>query len=111
MAAFRISDWLEPASLVEVEVPEPGPGQARVRVAGCGLCHSDLAMGMIPADLGAAMGWQVPFTLRHGPAGGDTGRRGVTGIVRHLPLVSPRRRERLPQRRGGPGLRARRGAG
>lgn len=71
MAAYRIPDWLEPASIVEVEVPVPGPGQVRVRGAwaGRGLCHSDLAMGLIPADLGAAMGWQVPFTLGHETAG------------------------------------------
>jgi propanol-preferring alcohol dehydrogenase len=88
MAAYRIPDWLEPASIVEVEVPVPGPGQVRVRVAGCGLCHSDLAMGLIPADLGAAMGWQVPFTLGHETAGWvDALGPGVVDLAEGTPVA------------------------
>ena len=92
MAAYRISQWLEPAALVEVPVPEPGPGQVRVRVAGCGLCHSDLGMGLIPADLGASMGWRVPFTLGHETAGWvDAIGPGVAGLAEGDPvaLASP----------------------
>ena len=69
MRAYRITSWLEPAELVEIAVPEPGPGQVRVRVAGCGLCHSDLVMGQMPAESAEAMGWSVPFTLGHETAG------------------------------------------
>lgn len=88
MAAYRISSWLEPASLVEVPVPEPGPGQVRVRVAGCGLCHSDLAMGLIPADLGVAMGWAVPFTLGHETAGWvDAIGAGVSGFAEGMAVA------------------------
>lgn len=88
MAAYRITTWLEPASLEEVAVPEPGPGQVRVRVAGCGLCHSDLAMGLIPAELGAALGWTVPFTLGHETAGWiDAIGPGVSGLVEGAPVA------------------------
>lgn len=69
MRAYRIGQWNEPARLVEAPVPEPGRGQVRVRVGGCGLCHSDLAMGQVDANLGAALGWSTPFTLGHETAG------------------------------------------
>ena len=69
MLAYRITDWLAPARLVEVPVPEPGPHQVRVKVAGCGLCHSDLAMGQMPGEVGESIGWKVPFTLGHETAG------------------------------------------
>ena len=69
MPAFRLLGWQQPPELVEVAVPEPGPGQVRVRVAGCGLCHSDLAMAEMPGEIGRALGWHVPFTLGHETAG------------------------------------------
>lgn len=69
MAAYRVRDWLAAPEIAEVPVPEPGPGEVLVRVAGCGLCHSDLAMPMIPAELGRSMDWRVPFTLGHETAG------------------------------------------
>lgn len=69
MTALRIVEWERPAELVEVAVPEPGPGQVRVRVAGCGLCHSDLTMAAMPAEMGEALGWSMPFTLGHETAG------------------------------------------
>ena len=69
MPAFRITQWERPPELVEVPVPVPGPGQVLVEVAGNGLCHSDIIMGQMSAELGAAIGWQVPFTLGHETAG------------------------------------------
>ncbi|MCU1496838.1 MAG: putative alcohol dehydrogenase [Acidimicrobiales bacterium] len=92
MRAYRILGWQQPAQLVEVAVPEPGPGQVRVRVAGCGLCHSDLAMTQVPADMGKAMGWSVPFTLGHETAGWiDAIGAGVTGLAEGdaVALASP----------------------
>ncbi|MGB3055359.1 MAG: alcohol dehydrogenase catalytic domain-containing protein [Acidimicrobiales bacterium] len=69
MRAYRITDWLAPARLVEVPRPDPGPHQVRVRVGGCGLCHSDLVMGQMGEAVGRAIGWTVPFTLGHETAG------------------------------------------
>lgn len=69
MRAVRVLDWGRAPTLVEMPVPDPGPGQVRVRVAGCGLCHSDLAMAGVPEAFGQAMGWRVPFTLGHETAG------------------------------------------
>ena len=92
MRAYRIEQWQVPARLVEVPVPEPGPGQVRVRVGGCGLCHSDLAMGQLDASLGAAIGWRVPFTLGHETAGWiDALGPGAGGCAEGDPvaLVSP----------------------
>lgn len=92
MRAYRITSWLAPAELVEVPVPDPGPGQIRLRVAGCGLCHSDLAMGEVSAEVGAAIGWDVPFTLGHETAGWvDAVGSGVTGLREGDPvaLASP----------------------
>lgn len=92
MRAYRIESWQAPARLVEVPVPDPGPGQVRVRVAGCGLCHSDLAMGAMPASVGEAIGWQVPFTLGHETAGWvDAVGPGVTRLAEGQPvaLASP----------------------
>lgn len=69
MRAYRMTAWGRPPELVEVPVPSAGAGQAVVRVAGCGLCHSDLAMMAMPGDVGEALGWQLPFTLGHETAG------------------------------------------
>lgn len=69
MRAYRLTGWEQPPELVEVTVPEPGPGQVVVRVAGCGLCHSDLEMMAMPAAVGEALDWRVPFTLGHETAG------------------------------------------
>jgi propanol-preferring alcohol dehydrogenase len=65
MWAYRLVAWTEPPQLVEVPVPRPGPGQILVRVAGNGLCHSDFTMGELPAEIGEALGWSMPFTLGH----------------------------------------------
>src|SRR5690606_7523549 len=58
-----------PPELVEVPEPDVPPRGALVRVAGCGLCHSDLTMMSMPGEIGDALGWRVPFTLGHEPAG------------------------------------------
>jgi len=88
MTALRIVEWERSAELVEVPVPEPGPGQVRVRVAGCGLCHSDLTMAAMPASVGRALGWQVPFTLGHETAGWiDAWGPGVEGVAEGQPVA------------------------
>lgn len=69
MTAYRVVGWQRAPELVEVPVPEVGPGQVLVEVAGCGLCHSDLTMTQMPAEIGEALGWRVPFTLGHESAG------------------------------------------
>ncbi len=85
MRAYRIGDWGEAPSLVEVPVPEPGPGEVRVRVAGCGLCHSDLTMITMSKEIGEAIGWRVPFTLGHEVAGWVDGLGpGVTDAFEQL---------------------------
>jgi len=92
MPAYRIVEWGKPPQLVETAIPQPGPGQVLVKVAGNGLCHSDATMRQIPAEMGEAIGWRVPFTLGHEIAGwvervGD----GVTALNPGDPvaLVSP----------------------
>jgi propanol-preferring alcohol dehydrogenase len=65
MQAYRLVAWASPPELVDVPVPRPGPGQVLVRVAGNGLCHSDFTMGELPAEIGEALGWSMPFTLGH----------------------------------------------
>ena len=67
--AYRMTAWEQPPALVEVPVPVPAAGQVVVRVAGCGLCHSDVAMMAMPAAVGEGLGWQIPFTLGHESAG------------------------------------------
>lgn len=92
MPAYRIEGWNQAPRIVEVPVPRPGPAQVLVKVAGNGLCHSDLAMARIPAELGRALGWEVPFTLGHEVAGwvDDLG-KGVAGVAvgTAVALVSP----------------------
>jgi len=92
MPAFRLLQWERAPQLVEAPVPQPGPGEVLVEVAGNGLCHSDATMRQMPAALGEALGWNMPFTLGHEVGGwiaalGD----GVAGVqVRDaVALVSP----------------------
>jgi len=92
MVAYRIVAWGRPPELVEVPVPEPGPGEVLVEVAGNGLCHSDLTMAQMPADLGEALGWHLPFTLGHEVGGRIAGLgAGVSGYGEGeaVALVSP----------------------
>ena len=76
MTAYRILGWEQAPELVEVTVPRPGPGEVLVEVAGNGLCHSDVSMWQMPAAIGEAIGWRVPFTLGHEVGGAS--RRWVT---------------------------------
>jgi alcohol dehydrogenase, propanol-preferring len=69
MRAYRMVEWAGAPRAGEVPVPEPGPGQVLVRVAGCGLCHSDLAMRGLPRAAGERMGWAMPYTLGHETGG------------------------------------------
>jgi propanol-preferring alcohol dehydrogenase len=81
MPAYRIVEWGRPPRLVEAPIPAPAPGEVLVAVAGNGLCHSDLTMADIPAEIGESIGWRVPFTLGHEVAGhvAELG-AGVTGV-------------------------------
>lgn len=97
MRAYRIVRWAEPPELAEVPVPEPGPGEVLVAVAGTGLCHSDIGMAHMPAEVGESLGWRVPFTLGHEVGGwiaalgpGVAG-SGADGLAEGDPvaLVSP----------------------
>jgi propanol-preferring alcohol dehydrogenase len=92
MPAYRIVEWGTPPRLVEAPVPGPGPGEVLVAVAANGLCHSDLDMARIPAEIGEAIGWRVPFTLGHEIAGHVAGLgAGVVGVAEGdaVALVSP----------------------
>ena len=88
MSAYRITAWEQPPALVEVEVPEVGPGEIVVEVAGNGLCHSDVIMGQMPASIGEAIGWTVPFTLGHETAGVVAAiGPGVTRVAVGMPVA------------------------
>ncbi len=88
MKAFQITEWTKPPALVEVPRPEPGPGQLLIKVAGCGLCHSDLHMMHMPAEIGEGIGWTVPFTLGH-EVGGWIERygAGISGLEVGTPVA------------------------
>jgi alcohol dehydrogenase, propanol-preferring len=97
MTAYRLLEWEQAPQLVEVDVPRPGPGQVLIRVAGNGLCHSDIGMGLMPASIGEAVGWSMPFTLGHeiggyieeiGEGAVDTYGRPVS-IGQAVALISP----------------------
>ena len=99
MTAYRIVAWGEPPRLTDAPVPEPGPGEVLVEVAGNGLCHSDVTMAAMPAEIAGALGWSLPFTLGHEVGGriaaagpgveglrrGRGGGAGVAGLVRRVP--------------------------
>ena len=108
MLAYRLLGWQQPPELVEVPVPVPGPGEVLVEVAGCGLCHSDLTMVAIPSEFGAALGWEVPFTLGHETAGrvAELG-KGSPVWSRATPSRSRRRARAVAARRAWPVGRAR----
>ena len=92
MLAYRLLDWQQPPQLVEIDVPNAGAGQVLVEVMGNGLCHSDLSMMELPAEIGRMIDWRVPFTLGH-EIGGVIAAigRGVAGfeIGEAVALVSP----------------------
>ena len=54
-----------PPELVETDVPAVGRGQVLVQIAGNGLCHSDMTMMQMPAEVAQIIDWRVPFTLGH----------------------------------------------
>jgi alcohol dehydrogenase, propanol-preferring len=92
MTAYRIVRWGEPPQLTEVPIPEPGPDEVLVEVAGNGLCHSDLQMARMPAEVAEALGWHLPFTLGHEVGGRIAAAgEGVTGYREGdaVALVSP----------------------
>ncbi len=92
MTAYRIVRWGEPPVLTDAPVPRPGPGEVLVEVAGNGLCHSDLTMAQMPAEIAEALGWSLPFTLGHEIAGRVAGLgAGVAGFAEGdaVALVSP----------------------
>ena len=66
MRAVRLTEWLRPPELCEVQKPSPGPGEVLLRVRGAGLCHSDLHLMHWPAG---SLGYALPFTLGHEVAG------------------------------------------
>jgi propanol-preferring alcohol dehydrogenase len=104
MSAYRIVAWGRPPQLTEAPVPEPGPGEVLVEVAGNGLCHSDLGMGLIPAGMAESLGWRLPFTLGHEVAGHVAALGpGVTGLAEGeaVALVSPASCGRCPTCRQG----------
>lgn len=104
MPAYRIVEWEQPPRLVRAPVPEAGEGEILVAVAANGLCHSDSTMAKMPAALGSALGWQVPFTLGHeitghvAQVGAGVGSLGVGDAVA---LVSPSSCGRCDLCRGG----------
>ena len=69
MWAYRMVEWEHRPEAVDVAVPVPGTGEVLVRVAANGLCHSDITMTKMPARVGEAIGWAMPFTLGHEVAG------------------------------------------
>lgn len=69
MWAYRLTEWESEPRAVDIAVPDPDTGEVRVRVGGVGLCHSDLTMAAMPASVGEALGWSMPFTLGHETAG------------------------------------------
>jgi propanol-preferring alcohol dehydrogenase len=64
--AVRLTEWLKPAELCDVEDPSPSPGEVLLRVRGAGLCHSDLHLMHWPAG---SLPYELPFTLGHEVAG------------------------------------------
>ena len=71
MKAFRFTEWLHQAELVDVPVPEPGHGEALIRIGGAGACHSDLHImhEWTPESFPPVAAWSLPFTLGHENAG------------------------------------------
>ncbi|WP_436771560.1 NAD(P)-dependent alcohol dehydrogenase [Yinghuangia sp. YIM S09857] len=67
-----------PPELVSVPDPEPGPGQVLLRVTAAGVCHSDIAVMSMPAEV---LSIPLPFTLGHEGAGTVAALgSGVTGL-------------------------------
>lgn len=69
MRAFRLYEFGAAPAWVDIDDPQPGPGQVRVRVGGVGLCHSDLTIAAMTAEIAGFVGWNAPFTLGHETSG------------------------------------------
>lgn len=88
MKAFRFTEWLHPAELVDVPVPEPGHGEALIRIGGAGACHSDLHIMQewTPENFPPMAAWSLPFTLGHENAGWVEGGE-LAGLEVGTPVV------------------------
>ncbi len=101
-----------PLELVELPRPHPGPGEILIAVNACGVCHTDLhvAEGELPPHTLAGRARAPDRGPRHRArrgrdrAPGRRPRRGALAELgrRHVPLLSPRRREPLRRRAGSP---------
>lgn len=78
MKALQYRQVGSPPELVDVPDPEPGPGQVLLRVSAAGVCHSDIAVMSMPAEV---LSFPLPFTLGHEGAGTVAALgSGVTGL-------------------------------
>jgi propanol-preferring alcohol dehydrogenase len=91
MKAYRFTQWLKSAELVEVAVPEPGLGEALVRIGGSGACHSDLHImhEWTPETFSPVADWKLPFTLGHENAGWIEGGESIGLDIGTPVVVSP----------------------
>ncbi|MCF2530262.1 NAD(P)-dependent alcohol dehydrogenase [Yinghuangia soli] len=85
MKALQYRQVGAPPELVEVPDPEPGPGQVVIKVTAAGVCHSDIAVMAMPADV---LPFPLPFTLGHEGAGTVAALgSGVTGLAIGAPVA------------------------
>lgn len=105
MRAYRLVEWDSRPKVVDTPIPEPAPAEVLVRVAANGLCHSDSLIGRMTADIGAMLGWRVPFTLGHeiggwvaacGEGADEICRAAGIGVGDAVALVSPSSCGRCP---------------
>jgi alcohol dehydrogenase, propanol-preferring len=68
MKAAVLHSFAEPLVIEEVAKPTPGPGQLLIKVNACGVCHSDLHLGLGEWDLLKPI-TKLPLILGHEVAG------------------------------------------